>query len=261
MNYVYGGYSKVGYNRDINEDFVFVKELGTNALLTIVADGSGSQPSALQPAQIAARQVSEFISNIFANGNNEHLLIDNATILLSEALRSVNHVIGAFKTANEEIYSGFSCSITCALFGTDSNGFDRISYAHVGNTRLYLIRANSDGNVAIRQLTKDQTVAQKLLDDNKINADQYYYIPERNQLLCPLGQFSEPQIDTLSAKIKKDCLFMLTSDGIHYAIRPDAMAQLVIGNDNLDNASITLCDAAESLKYNDDYSCLIVRCF
>lgn len=261
MNFVYGGYSKVGHKRDINEDFVFVKELGNKSLLTIISDGAGSQPSTLQPAQIAARQIGEFIENIYDKGNNEHILIDNATLFLREAMLSVNHVIGAFKTANEEIYSGFSCAMTCALFGTDSNGDDRVSYAHVGNTRLYLIRRSNDGNVAIRQLTKDQTVAQKLLDDNRINEEQYYYIPERNQLLCPLGLFSEPQIDVLSAKIKKDCLFMLTTDGIHYSIRPDAMAELVIGNDNLDSACMTLCDAAESLKYNDDYSVMLIRCY
>ncbi len=260
MNFSYGGYSKLGHNRDVNEDFVFVKELGNNTLLAIVADGSGSAPSTLQPAQIASRQIGSFIEDVFDNGNNEKLLIDNSVIFLKEAVMSVNAAIGAFKTANEEIYSGFSCSLTCALFGTDSNGVDRMTYAHVGNTRMYLIRGSSDGNAAIRQLTKDQTVAQKLLEDNKISEEQYYYIPERNQLLCPLGMFASPQIDTFSGKIKKDCIFMLSTDGIHYAIRPDALAQLVLSNDNLDNASQTLCDAAESLKYNDDYAVMLIRC-
>ena len=261
MQFVYGGFSKVGYKREINEDFVFVKELGTNTLLTIIADGNGSEPSSLQPAQIAARQIGSFIENIFDNGNNEKMLIDNAALFLREAVLAANHVVGAFKTANEEIYSGFSCSLTCALFGSDSNGVDRMSYAHIGNTRMYLIRGNADGNAAIRQLTKDQTVAQKLLEDNKISEEQYYYIPERNQILCPLGHFSSPQIDTFSGKIKKDCIFMLSTDGIHYAIRPDAIASLILSNDNLDNASETLCDAAESLKYNDDYGVILIRCY
>lgn len=260
MVFSYGGYSSLGHNRDVNEDFVFVKELGTNTLLTIVADGNGSAPSTLQPAQIAARQIGKFIEDIFDNGNNEKLLIDNAAVLLKEALVSVNHVIGAFRTANEEIYSGFSCAMTCALFGTDSNDVDRMTYAHIGNTRLYLIRGNADGNAAIRQLTKDQTVAQKLVDDKQITEEQYYYVPERNQLLCPLGVFSSPQIDTFSGKIKKDCLFLLTTDGIHYAIKPDAIAELVLSNDNLDNASRTLCEAAESLHYNDDYAAVLIKC-
>lgn len=260
MNFSYGGYSSLGHNRDVNEDFVYVKELGTNTLLTIVADGNGSAPSSLQPAQIAARHVGSFIENIFDNGNNEKLLVDNAAVLLKEALISVNHEIGAFRTANEEIYSGFSCAITCALFGTDSNGVDRMTYAHVGNTRMFLIRRNADGNVAIRQLTKDQTVAQKLVDDNQISEEQYYYVPERNQLLCPLGLFSSPQIDTFSGKIKKDCLFLLTTDGIHYAIKPTPMAELVLSSEDLDNASRILCDAAESLHYNDDYAAVLIRC-
>ena len=261
MNYSYGGFCKLGYKREVNEDFVFVKELGDNILLAIIADGNGSSPSSLQPAQIAARQLGSFIENIYDGGKNSGMLIDHSSLFLREGLLSVNSSLGAFRTANEEMFSGFSCALTCALFGTDSNGVDRMSYAHVGNTRMYLIRGGADGNAAIRALTKDQTVAQRLLDDKKIDEEQYYFIPERNQLLCPLGMFSSPQIDTFSGKIKKDCIFLLTTDGVHYAIRPDAMAALVLENDNLDNASETLCNAAESLKYNDDYGAILIRCF
>ena len=260
MQFRYGGFSKTGFKRDVNEDFVYVKELGNDFLLTMIADGSGSNPSTLQPAQIACRQIGEFIEHIYADGKNADMLIDNAALFLKEALLSVNHVIGAFKTANEEIYSGFSCALTCAMFGTDKNGVDRMSYAHIGNTRLYLIRRSADGNASIRQLTKDQTIAQRLVDDGKITDEQYYFLNERNQLLCPLGRFSSPQIDTFTGKIKRDCIFMLSTDGIHYAIRPDAMAALVLENDNLDNASETLCNAAESLEYNDDYGVILVQC-
>ena len=261
MSFSYGGHSKLGYKREENEDFVYVKEFGNNIVLTVVADGNGSKPSSLQPAQIVARQVGEFIDHIYDNGKNEKMLTDNAAMFLKEALLSVNHVLGAFRTANEEIYSGFFCAVNCALFFTDADGVDHMSYANIGNTRMYLIRRSSDGNVAIRQLTTDQTVAQKLLEEKKITEENYYYIQERNQLLCPLGMFNSPQIDTFSGRIKKDCLFMITTDGIHYAIRPEALAELVLANENLEEASKTLCDSAESLQYNDDYSAMLVRSF
>lgn len=52
----------------------------------------------------------------------------------------------------------------------------------------------------------------------------------------------------------------MTTDGIHYAIRPEPMASLVLENSNFDEACVTLCDAAESLEYNDDYSAILIQC-
>lgn len=259
MNINYGGFSKIGPNHEVNEDFVHVKELG-NFLLTIVADGNGSQPSGLQPGMIAGRGIADFIERVYDNGKNADLLIDNAALFLKEAVLSVNREIGAFRTAHQEIYSGFFCSLTCALFGTDKNGVDRMSYAHIGNTRMYLIRRSSDGNASIRQLTKDQTEAQKLLDKGEITEEQYYSIPERHQLSAPLGVFTSPQVDTFTGKIKKDCIFMLSTDGIHYAIRPEGLAKLVLENPNLNDASVSLCEAAEYQKFDDDYGVLLVQC-
>ena len=135
-----------------------------------------------------------------------------------------------------------------------------MTFVHTGNTRLYLIRRDSEGNAAIRQLTKDQTEAQILVDDGKISEEQYYFHEARSKLICPLGSFEIPKIDSFSSKIRKDCLFLLTTDGIHCAIRPEPMASLVLENPNFDDACVTLCNAAESLKANDDYGAILIQC-
>ena len=260
MSFNFSGYSSLGYKRETNQDFVYVKQYGDKILLAVVADGKGSEPSKLQPGQIAARQIGDTIARIYDNGANEKYIIDNASIIIKEAVMSVNHVIGAFRTANEEIYNGFSCSLTCVLFTRDEDKNYHISFAHVGNTRLYLIRRSKEGNAIIRQLTTDQTEAQKLLEANEITEEQYYLIPQRNKLLCPLGSFSSPTIDTFDGKVSTDCIFLLTTDGIHYAIRPEVIASLILENPSFDDACNTLSDAAISLQYNDDNASIIVRC-
>ena len=260
MGFRYGGYSKVGFRRENNEDFLMVKELGDKLLLAIIADGAGSEPSKLQPAQLACRKISEMISRVYNDGAKGDLLKENAELFLSEAVMSVNQILGAFKTANEEIYSGFTCALTCALFAQESGDDYRISLVHTGNTRLYLIRSNPEGNAAIRQLTKDQTEAQLLVDEGKIAEEQYYFHEARNKLLCPLGSFETPKLDRFSGKIRKDCIFLMTTDGIHYAIRPEPMTSLVLENPNFDDACVTLCEAAESLESNDDYGAILIQC-
>ena len=260
MSFNYGGYSHVGYKRETNQDFMDCKPFGENILLAIVSDGKGSEPSKLQPAQIAARQITSTIERIYDKGVNEKYIIDNASIILKEAVMSVNNTLGAFKTANEEIYSGFTCALTCVLFTRDEEKNYHISFAHCGNTRLYLIRKGKDDNAVIRQLTTDQTEAQKILEAGQISEEQYYMIPERNKLLCPLGAYSEPTVVTFDGKVAANCIFLLSTDGIHYAIRPEAIASLVLENPNFDDACKTLSDAAISLQYNDDNASLLIRC-
>lgn len=260
MPYRFGGFSKVGFKRENNEDFLLVKELGSNLLLSVIADGAGSEPSNFQPAQLASRKVADMITRIYDDGNNEELLKSNAEMFLSEAMMSVNQILGAFRTANEEIYSGFSCAMTCVLFSCEGDNGYRLSFAHSGNTRLYLIRRDADANAAIRQLTTDQTEAQQLVTEGKITEEQYNFHEARSKLICPLGAFETPKVDTLSGKIKKDCLFLMTTDGIHCAIRPEPMTSLVLENPNFDEACVTLCDAAESLESNDDYGAILIQC-
>ena len=73
MPYRFGGFSKVGFKRENNEVFLLVKELGSNLLLSVIADGAGSEPSNLQPAQLASRKVADMITRIYDDGNNKYV--------------------------------------------------------------------------------------------------------------------------------------------------------------------------------------------
>lgn len=260
MAFLFDGYSTVGYKREDNEDFVLAKALdkNNNVVLAIVADGSGSMPSKLQPAQIACRYIDRFITNAY-NVDDGSLLLSNPSFFLKQSVLQVNSVLGAFKTANEEIYSGFYCALTCVLFYTNSQNENRMAFAHSGNTRLYLIRSGNDGNAQIRQITKDHTEAQLLVDDGKLAPDQYYFHESRNKLICPLGAWENPRVDSFDGKIRSDCIFLMSTDGIHYAIRPEPIAQLVLENNSLHDACVTLCETASNLQYNDDYCALLCR--
>ena len=119
MGFKYGGFSKVGFKRENNEDFLLVKELDPDAILAVIADGAGSEPSKLQPAQLACRKISETITRVYDHGAGRDLLLKNAEVFLKESVMMVNQILGAFKTANEEIYSGFSAALTCVLFFSD----------------------------------------------------------------------------------------------------------------------------------------------
>ena len=259
MAYQYGGHSGVGYKREINEDNITVTPLDDETILAIVADGAGSKASTLQSAQIASSIVSDSIKRAYAM--NKEATLSNGDIFLSEAMHAANRCIGAFKIANEELYAGFATSMTCVLLGTNPESErPTMSFAHTGNTRLYLLRVGKDNVPVLRQLTKDQTKAQALRDEGKINDLQYHVHPDRLVITSALGLVTEPPIQTFKGNIRKNDFLLLTTDGIHYAIQPDPMMQLILASASCEDACETLSRAAVAEKYNDNCSAILVRC-
>lgn len=251
--YLYGGLSDAGYKRELNEDFVSIQELNDDTLFAVIADGAGSKASSMQPASIVTREINACVQRLFQK--DPELFLENTELLLPEIILSANQVLGAFKTANEELYGGFGVSVTCCLLFGDN----RFAFAHTGNTRLYLLRVNpADGGIITKQITQDQTKAKKLLHEGYITAEQYHTHPDRLIITGGLGYITDPVIQTYSGKIKPLDFILLTTDGIHYAIRPEPMAEIVIRSNTCEDATKALVEAAKSLHYNDNMSSIVI---
>ena len=252
-NYFYGGASDVGYSRENNEDYMNVIELDDTTLFAILCDGAGSKCSSLQPAAIAANHICDAVKRIYKA--EPDLFLSYTALFLQEALLSANQVLGAFRKGNEDLYAGFGSGVTCCVCSEKGN----ITFAHTGNSRIYLIRINpKDKLPTMRQLTLDHTKAQRLLDEGHITSEQYHTHPDRLTITSCLGVSSDPIIQTYTGSLKKDDILLMTTDGIHYAIIPDAIMQLVIAAENCDSAVGTLIKAAKMQKYPDNMSAIVL---
>lgn len=252
-NYLYGGASDIGYKREINEDYINIVELDNSTLFAAVADGAGSKCSTLQPASIAAAEIFQEIQRIFQQ--DKALFLEHTDLFLRETIGMANRVVGAFKMGNEELYAGFGTGFTCCVCMADG----KFTFAHVGNSRIYLIRLHpKDRTPTIRQLTQDHTQARQLLDAGLLAPEHYYSHPDRLVVTSCLGVTSEPIIQINSGRLKPDDILLMTTDGIHYAIIPNAIMQLVIGSQTCDNAVHALIEAAKMQKYPDNMSAIVI---
>lgn len=238
----------IGYERENQEDFVEFKELDDKNLLCVIADGTGSRKNYPQPAVIAVMDITDNLQNLF--NNKKDVFLDDPSYFLKEAMLRANTVLGAFKMGNEEIYSGYAASVTCCLLTEN----DKFYIAHAGNTRVYLLR---DGQ--IMQMTRDQTKAQDLVEDGKIDIETYHVHPDRLKMTSGIGVILDPEIQTFSSKMKDNDLIFLSSDGIHYAIQPEAIKQIILESQSADIATANLIDAAKNIiKYPDNMSAIII---
>lgn len=253
--YYISGKSDIGCGRDVNEDYVSITEFDSDTILAIVADGAGSQPSGLQPAVIAASEIILHIRRQFNRGVD--YLCKNAEEHLEDAFMIANRVVGAFKTANEEYYSGVGCSLTACLMMKDG----KFAFCHIGNTRLYMFRRNPKTNeVLMRQITTDDTLAKSLYDDGVLKDSEEYYLSEsRLTITNALGVLGEPFVAVSKGTLRENEILLLTTDGIHYAVREPVIKDIVLGSANSEDAVSNLITAAKYTNYNDNYAALIIN--
>lgn len=239
----------IGPNRESQEDFMQFKELDDDTILCLIADGSGSRSEYPKPAPIVVMNIIEQVSRLFQE--DSELFMQNPCLFLKESFLQANKLIGAFKIASEELFYGYASSVTALLL---TKG-ERFFCAHCGSTRLWVLR---DGD--LKQLTTDHTKAMVLLREGVIDRETYYLHPDRLVLTSGLGVYAEPEIQTFKGRFKENDLFLLTTDGIHYAIRPEYISEIILQSSAVcDVATQNLIMAARDVsKYPDNMAAMII---
>lgn len=245
--YIIGATSDIGPEREIQEDYVDYKELDDNNLLAIIADGSASRKEIPQPAAIVTTEIIDYIAELF--DKHPDYLLEDPSYFLKAAFIHANRVLNAFKLGNDEIYGGFAASITACLFTEDGYVF----FAHCGNTRFCVIRGNR-----MIQATDDYTVGNEKLKSGEITEDAYYVSMYRLQVTSALGMMATPEIQTGRVKVKKGDVYLLTTDGIHFAIQPEYIQDIVLNSQDAVDASRSLMEASRDVvKYPDNMTALV----
>ena len=91
-----------------------------------------------------------------------------------------------------------------------------------------------------------------------ITEEQYYTHLDRLVLTSGLGVLPKPRIQILEdISLKKDDIILMTTDGIHYAIRPEALSDIVLQSGSCADAAKSLIEAAKLEKYADNMSVIV----
>lgn len=249
MAYIYAGLSDIGIGKEKQEDYILVEELDKDNLLAIIADGTQSIEGHVKPAMLVSLEIKDMIQRIFHT--NKELFLNHTNLFLKEAVFYANRILGAMKMGNEELYAGYAVSLTVCIFSEKN----KVCFAHSGNTRLYVIRKGK-----MMKLTTDQTKADQLWKEGIIKTKEEYYIsPDRLVITGGLGLAAEPEIITKSGKMSDGDIYLLTTDGIHYAINEKAMKTLVLEGANVDGACQNLITGAkEDIGYPDNMSVITI---
>lgn len=217
-----------------NEDAVFATER-----LLAVADGVGGATS----GEVASSMVIDTMMAL-----DKRRLAEPLDRELRQAVDEANQRL-RFVISCRPHLSGMASTLTAVALSNDGEYL----VANVGDSRTYLYR---DGR--LRQLTRDQSLVQALIDRGAISPAQAREHPQRSVVLEALNgdERSEPELAVLAAKAGDRLL--LCSDGLSDVLdgpeivailagrpREEAVRQLVeaaLENGARDNISVVVAD-------------------
>lgn len=173
-----------------NEDAVFA-----SPRLVAVADGVGGAVA----GEVASRLVITAIAGLDKRRLNREL-----TAELGAAITNADAMLGFLITCRPEL-AGMGSTLTAVALANDG----RYLVANVGDSRTYLWREHN-----LRQLTRDQSLVQTLVDRGAITPEEARHHPHRSVVLQALdgAQRVMPTIESVSAQAGDRLL--LCSDGV-----------------------------------------------
>jgi protein phosphatase len=251
---VYAG-TDIGMHRSGNEDAFLVADLTTGAVglgpemsthpvgergsLLIVSDGMGGAAAGEVASELAVTTIREALME-----SPPQIETVNQLRLATEA---ANERIWNEAQANPEL-SGMGATVTAVIA---QGGL--VYIAQVGDSRAYLIRGRQ-----IKQLTRDQSFAQMLIDAGAIQPEQAASIPQ-NVIMQALG--TQPNVKVAMSTVwlcRGDCL-LLCSDGLSNKLGPDEMKQTVEQTSDLKTACRAMISAANERGGEDNITVVLAR--
>ena len=238
-------YTDVGQIRDHNEDYVICKEpadegeFTQNGWLYIVADGVGGADAGEVASQFASQQT---VNNYLRNQSQEswgQRLVDSMQAANTDLRRMV-----AERNDNSRM------ATTMVAVVIDEH---KAYFANVGDSRGYLWR-----NGSFEQVTKDQSLVAKLVEEGAITEEEAEHHPRRNVILYSLGSERSPKIDLFERFLEPNDKILLCSDGLTRHVTDNELSES-LKSDDIEETALMLIDLANNRGGQDNITATILH--
>jgi PPM family protein phosphatase len=209
----------VGCHRQINEDSGRYTDprdetlLNTRGRLTIVADGMGGHSA----GEVASNMAVDVISRAYYEGN------DDAASALKRSFLEANSAIHQTASKDEKL-TGMGTTSTALVLRNGS-----ALAAHVGDSRLYLIR---DGQIYL--MTEDHSAVMEMVKQGMLSLEEARHHPEKNVILRALGSHAEVEVTSWQRPfpLKTGDRFLLCSDGLYDLVEDNEILETASSEDS-----------------------------
>lgn len=244
--------SDPGLKRTSNEDSYSTRpDVG----LFVVADGMGGHVAGEVASRVAVEAIEAFIQETAGADKNRTWPFPFDPTVSLEA----NRLRAAFRLANRKIASaiadsqdlrGMATTASAVLLGPRS-----ASVAHVGDSRVYVLRAGT-----LEQITNDHSWVEEQVRAGTLSPTAARQHPWRNVVTRALSGGDDPEVDVTEVSPKPGERYLLCSDGL-FGVVPDSRIAELLGQVDvpLDAICRSLVAAANEGGGPDNITALILQ--
>ncbi|MFJ8451106.1 Stp1/IreP family PP2C-type Ser/Thr phosphatase [Aerococcus viridans] len=236
----------VGVERKQNQDQVGVFYNQDQAAILLLCDGMGGHNA----GDVASEMAIYHVGNAWESTEN---MTDPNIISewLTDQIKTANAHI--FEKANQyHDLSGMGTTIVAAVPLEDSA---QVVLAHVGDSRIYIHQVDE-----LKQITKDHSFVQELLDMDMITKEEAQVHPQKNIVTRAVGIAANVDVDIDVVDFLVDDTLLLCSDGLTDMVEEtEALAILTDESLSIEAKADQLVDVANDHGGRDNISVVIAH--
>ena len=253
MKYLLSASTDVGIRKKENQDSILVKRgiFGEEqVVLAVMCDGMGG----LKKGEIASASLIKSFSEWFENQVPGILgassIENNLLFSWDHLIHTMNHKICDY---GREHKLQMGTTVTAMFFWKED-----YYIAHVGDSRAYELKTE------ILQLTKDQTLVQREVDQGILTAEQADRDSRRSVLLQCVGVSEDVAPTYVKGRISKDAVYLLCCDGFRHEISAEEIFQalhpnIMMDEDSMEKASKKMIQLNKHRGEQDNISVIAIR--
>ena len=252
----------LGRTREHNEDAFLVADLslgrsslhsevrtipvGGRGVLLLVADGMGGAAAGELASAMAADLIYGHLAGTWSKESEDSP--DHFILRLREAVELANLQIHNYAKDHPEVRGMGTTATVAGVLGT------MLFLAQVGDSRGYLLR-----NGRAVQVTKDQSLTQRLVDAGELSEEEANTSARRNIILQALGPDPKIKVELTWQPLSRGDLLVLCSDGLSNQVRKEEIATMAAAQPDLEALGTELVDLANGRGGPDNITVVLAR--
>ena len=249
--------SDIGMKRNVNQDSFVLKTFSDKTALCVVCDGMGGAKGGAEASKIASeafvRSMEEFLApyvgkkdkNLHASDIRDNLII---------SVERANDAVYSYARSHSSL-KGMGTTLVAVLV-IDHNVF----CVNVGDSRMYLIKGNK-----IKQITKDHSYVQYLLDMGQITEKEAETFPNKNVITRAVGTEDSVTPEYFREGVSEGVFILLCTDGLTNFVDNETIREIVTADSkNMDQLTLglrvrKLIDTANSNGGADNITAALIK--
>ncbi len=239
---LFGAKTDVGKTRTENQDY-HIASLDIPPLF-ILCDGMGGH----QSGEIASRSAAESVET--------YIRMQSALDYDEEKAKRV--LCGAISYANKVVYERAQVDEMYKDMGTTADvcmvDFDMLYIAHVGDSRVYLMR-----NGKLSLLTRDHSLVEEMVQNGLITEIEAKTHPNKNIITRAVGTSIGVESDFYALPLMQDDIVLMCSDGLSNMLSESEIKNMLISSDSPEEAAENLVERANQNGGKDNITAIVIK--